>query len=193
MATNPRSFKSQAGFRAWLVKKHASERELMMRLYKVHARARGIGYKEALDEALCFGWIDGVRKSFDADSYLQRFTPRKAKSNWSSVNIKRVKELIAEGRMHAAGLSAFNARDKDATAPYSFEHRPQTLAPAFDSQLRANKKAWAFWESCPPYYKRLMVFRIMSAKREETRQRRFDTLLRYCAKGERLPMLTPAK
>ena len=164
-----------------------------MRLYKVHAREKGIGYREALDEALCFGWIDGVRKSLDADSFLQRFTPRKARSNWSAVNIKRATELAAEGRMHAAGLAAFEARDKDATAPYSFEQRPRTLAPVFDKQLRANRKAWAFWQSCPPYYKRLMAFWVMSAKREETRQRRFDTLRRYCAKGERVPILTPPK
>lgn len=193
MPTNPKSFKTQADFRAWLEKHHASESELMMRLFKVHAREKGIGYKEALDEALCFGWIDGVRKSLDADSFVQRFTPRKAKSNWSAVNVKRAKELAAEGRMHAAGLAAFTARDKGATAPDSFEQRPQTLAPVFEKQLRANQRAWAFWMSCPPYYKRLMAFRVMSAKREDTRQRRFDTLLRYCAKGERLPMLTPAK
>lgn len=193
MPGKPRSFRTQSDFRTWLEKNHASEKELMMRLYKVHAREKGIGYKEALDEALCFGWIDGVRKSLDADSYLQRFTPRNRKSNWSSVNTKRVNELIAEGRMHHAGLAAFDARDKGARAPYSFEHQPRTLAPVFEKRLRADKRAWAFWQSCPPYYKRLMAFRVMSAKREETRQRRFDTLLRYCAKGERLPMLTPAK
>ena len=164
-----------------------------MRLFMVHARAKGIGYREALDEALCFGWIDGVRRSLDDDSFTQRFTPRKAKSNWSSVNIKRVQELIAEGRMHSAGLAAFNARNADAKAPYSFEHGPKTLAPELEKQFRANKKAWAFWESCPPYYKRVVSFYIMGAKREETRERRLENVLRYSEKGERLPMLTPAK
>ena len=164
-----------------------------MRLFKVHAREKGIGYREALDEALCFGWIDGVRKSLDADSFLQRFTPRRARSNWSSVNIRRVGELDAEGRMHPAGLAAFNARDKGTKPNYSFEHGPQKLDAAIEKQFRANRKAWAFWESCPPYYKRVVSFYIMSAKRAETRQRRFETVLRYAAKGERLPMLTPAK
>ena len=164
-----------------------------MRLYKVHARAKGIGYKEALDEALCFGWIDGVRKALDADSFIQRFSPRKPKSNWSSVNIKRANELIAEGRMHPVGLSAFNARDKDAKAPYSFEHGPKALSPGFERQFRADRKAWTFWESCPPYYRKVVTFYVMSAKREETRQKRFDTVLRYSARGERVPMLTPAK
>lgn len=189
----PRTFRTQADFRAWLEKNHASERELDMRLFKVHARARGIGYREALDEALCFGWIDGVRRSLDDDSFTQRFTPRKARSNWSSVNIKRVQELIAEGRMHSAGLAAFNARDAKTSAPYSYERRPKAFDPAFEKRLRANKKAWAYWETCPPYYKRLMIFRVMSAKRDETRERRFATFLGYMAKGERLPLLTPAK
>lgn len=164
-----------------------------MRLFKVHARSKGIGYREALDEALCFGWIDGVRRALDEDSFTQRFTPRKAKSNWSSVNIKRVQELIAEDRMHPAGLAAFNARDANARAPYSFEHGPKTLAPALEKRFRANKKAWAFWESCPPYYKRVVSFYIMGAKREETRERRLENVLRCSEKGERLPMLTPAK
>lgn len=164
-----------------------------MRLFKVHARARGIGYREALDEALCFGWIDGVRRALDGDSFTQRFTPRKPKSNWSSVNIKRVQELIAEGRMHSAGLTAFNARDANAKSPYSFEHGPKALAPALEKRFRANKKAWAFWESCPPYYRRVVSFYVMGAKREETRERRLENVLRYSEKGERLPMLAPAK
>jgi uncharacterized protein YdeI (YjbR/CyaY-like superfamily) len=193
MAVKQKSFRTEADFRAWLEKHHASEKELMMRLFKVHARAKGIGYKEALDEALCFDWIDGVRRSLDANSFTQRFTPRRAKSNWSSVNIKRVGELAAEGRMHAAGLAAFKAREKHAKAPYSFEQGPQQLDPAFEKRLRADKRAWSFWESCPPYYKRVVSFYIMSAKRKATRQRRFDTVLRYLAKGERIPLLTPAK
>src|SRR4051812_24346336 len=106
----PRSFKTQASFRQWLEKNHAKVNELELRLFKVHARQRGIGYREALDEALCFGWIDGVRRSLDDDSFTQRYTPRKAKSNWSAVNIKRVRELEADGRMHPAGRAAFERR-----------------------------------------------------------------------------------
>src|SRR5881394_963144 len=125
--TTPKSFKTQAAFRAWLEKNHAKVPELIVRMFRVHAKHRGIGYREVLDEALCFGWIDGIKKSYDPDSFTHRMTPRKKKSNWSAVNIKRAKELIAEGKMHAAGLAAFEARDKVAVAPYSFENRHVTL------------------------------------------------------------------
>ena len=164
-----------------------------MRLFKVHARAKGIGYREALDQALCFGWIDGVRRALDADSYLQRFTPRRAKSYWSSVNIRRASELEAEGRMHTSGLAAFRQRDSSAGARYSFEHRPQSLDPALEKQFRANRAAWAFWESCPPYYRRVVSFYVMGAKRDETRQRRLENVIRHSAKRRRLPALSPTK
>ena len=158
-----------------------------MRLFKVHASARGIGYREALDEALCYGWIDGVRRGLDADSFTQRFTPRKAKSNWSTVNIKRVQELVAEGRMHAAGLKAFEARDKTAIAPYSFEHPYQQLAPALEKRLKANRKAWTYWdEKLPKGQRRITTHWVMSAKREETREKRFAILLESC--GDQLPI-----
>jgi uncharacterized protein YdeI (YjbR/CyaY-like superfamily) len=158
----------------------------MLRLYKVHASSRGIGYREALDEALCYGWIDGVRRSLDADSFTQRFTPRKARSNWSSVNIRRVKELIAEGRMHPAGMQAFEARDRTAIAPYSFEHPYQQLSPVFEERLQAKKKAWGYWEKMPPGQRRITTHWVMSAKREETREKRFAILLESCS--EQLPI-----
>jgi uncharacterized protein YdeI (YjbR/CyaY-like superfamily) len=185
----PQSFRTQAEFRAWLARNHATESELIMRLFKVHARDRGIGYREALDEALCFGWIDGVRKALDEDSFTQRFTPRKKKSNWSSVNIKRVKELQREGSMSAAGLAAFEARDATAVAPYSFESAEMKLDPLFEKKLRANKKAWDFFQSQAPYYRRVTMFWVMSAKREETRARRFEDVLERCAKGKRIGLL----
>jgi uncharacterized protein YdeI (YjbR/CyaY-like superfamily) len=112
----PMAFRTSEAFRSWLEENHAVETELWIRLYKVHARAKGIGYREALDESLCFGWIDGVRRSLDADSFAQRFTPRKPKSNWSATNLKRVKELEAEGRMHPAGRAAL-ARYAGKAAP----------------------------------------------------------------------------
>jgi uncharacterized protein YdeI (YjbR/CyaY-like superfamily) len=160
----------------------------MMRLFKVHARHRGIGYREALDEALCFGWIDGVRRSLDADSFTQRFTPRKPKSNWSSVNIKRFGELRKEGRVHPAGLAAFKAWDGKA-APYSFEQSPATLAPEFLRQFRRNRDAHRFYEAQPPGYRRLTTFWVMSAKKPETRARRFGILLDCSSKGRRIPGL----
>jgi len=184
-----KSFRTQKDFRDWLEKHHAFEKELMMRLFKVHARARGIGYREALDEALCYGWIDGVRRSLDEDSFTQRFTPRKKKSNWSAVNIKRVKELQKEGRMCEPGLAAFNARDATAVAPYSFESKAMELAPAFVKKLRANKRAWEFFQSLAPSYRRVSVFWVMSAKREETRAKRFATLLEHWVHGRKTGLL----
>jgi uncharacterized protein YdeI (YjbR/CyaY-like superfamily) len=152
----------------------------------VHAKHRGIGYKEALDEALCHGWIDGVRHGLDADSFTTRFTPRKSKSKWSLVNIKRATELEAEGRMHSAGLAAFRARTAIAHAPYSFETPPVPLAPAMEKAFRANKGAWEFFQTLPPWYKKNSVFWVMTAKRPETRERRLAELIDRSAK--RIPI-----
>ena len=184
----PRAFATPADFRAWLEKCHATETELLMRLYKTHARSKGIGYREALDEALCFGWIDGVRRALDEDSFVQRFSPRKKKSVWSAVNIARVAELERAGRMEAPGLAAFRAR-QDGPAPYSFESKPMALAPAFLAALKANARAWKHYEARPPGYKRVALFWVMSAKQEATRARRFQVLLQACARGEPIPLL----
>ena len=184
-----RSFKTVADFRTWLETNHGREKELTLRLFKVHARHKGIGYKEALDEALCFGWIDGVRRAHDEDSFTQRFTPRKLKSNWSTVNIKRATELEAEGRMHAAGLAAFRARDTTKVAPYSFESPPLELDAALLKKFQANKRAWTYFQSRPPGYRRICTFFVMGAKRDETRARRLQMLIEYSAKGKPLPML----
>jgi uncharacterized protein YdeI (YjbR/CyaY-like superfamily) len=178
----PKSFRTQAAWRAWLEKHHATERELILRLFKVHAKHRGIGYREALDEALCFGWIDGVLHRIDEDSFRQRWTPRKAKSKWSHVNIRRFKELKKEGRVHPAGLAVFDENNV-AHAPYSYESPRLVLDPAFEKRLRANRKAWTFWESEPPGRKRTVVFWIMSAKKPETRDRRFSIVLDKAARG----------
>ena len=186
-----KAFRTQADFRRWLERHHGSEKELMMRLFKVHARHRGIGYREALDEALCWGWIDGVKRAHDEDSFLQRFTPRRKKSSWSVVNVKRYRELDAAGLVAPPGRAAFHAWDGK-PAPYSFISAPMALAPEFTKRLRAHKKAWALWESLPPGYKRLMVYRIMSAKREETRQARFAALFDHARRGLRVPLLKPA-
>jgi uncharacterized protein YdeI (YjbR/CyaY-like superfamily) len=184
----PRAFATPADFRAWLERHGAVERELLMRLYKTHARGKGIGYREALDEALCFGWIDGVRRALDADSFVQRFSPRKAKSAWSAINIARVAELERAGRMAAPGLDAFRARQRG-PASYSFESKPLALSPAFLKALKANAKAWRHFEARPPGYKRVALFWVMSAKREATRARRFQVLLEACARGEPIPLL----
>jgi uncharacterized protein YdeI (YjbR/CyaY-like superfamily) len=182
----PRAFRTTAAFRAWLEQNGATARELLIRCYKVHAREKGIGYKEALDEALCFGWIDGVRRPLDADSFTQRFSPRKAKSLWSKVNTKRMRELIAAGRVRPSGMAAF---ERGTPSRYSFEARPSAFAPRFQKQLRRNAAAWAFWQQEPPGRRRLCAHYVMEAKQEETRARRFETLLRLFESGHTLPML----
>jgi uncharacterized protein YdeI (YjbR/CyaY-like superfamily) len=184
----PRAFKTAAAFRAWLTAHHDRESELMLRLYKTHARAKGMGYREALDEALCFGWIDGVRRALDEDSFTQRFTPRRARSVWSAVNIKRATELEAAGRMHAAGRAAFGARQKG-PAPYSFESGIEALSPALLRVLKANRGAWEFHQAQPPGYRRITAFWIMSAKQEKTRLSRLEVLIGCAARGERIPLL----
>ena len=186
----PRFFKSQSDFRRWLETNHAKETELMVGFYKKASGKPTITYPEALDEALCFGWIDGVRRRLTDDAYVQRFTPRKAKSIWSNVNVRHVERLKKLGRMAPAGLKAYELKDPKKTGVYSFENRPRELLPAYEKKFRANKKAWEFFEKQPPGFKRLMIFRVMEAKQEETRQRRLAQLIEASAKGERLGVLT---
>lgn len=186
----PRFFKSAADFRAWLDKNHATTSELLIGLYKKEL-CRGITYPEALDEALSFGWIDGVRKRISANAYTIRFTPRKRGSIWSQVNIKHVQELIASGRMSATGLRVFQTRDKAKARLYSYEREQAKLDRALEAILRANKKAASFFDAQPPGYRRTIVFWVMSAKKEETRARRMKHLIENSAKGVRLGLLTP--
>ena len=189
----PVFFASPSAFRRWLQKNHDKESEVWIGMYKVSSSKKGITYKEALDEALCFGWIDGVRKKFDDESYVQRFTPRTAKSYWSLVNTKRVGELKKLGRMHASGLAAFERRDKAATARYSFERETAALEPAAEKTFRANKAAWKYYESEAPWYRRLAVHYVASAKKPATRQRRLETLINDSAAGRRMGILPQRK
>jgi uncharacterized protein YdeI (YjbR/CyaY-like superfamily) len=188
----PRSFPSPAAFRSWLERRHGTTAELVVRCFKVHAAARGLTYRQALDEALCFGWIDGVRHGLDEDSFSVRFTPRKRGSYWSAVNRKRAAELEAEGRMHAAGRAALPS----GPAPqgrYSFERREASLSPGLLRRLRAEAAAHAFFSAQPPWYRRTSVFWVMSAKQEATRERRFLVLLE-CSRAQRtIPPLTRAQ
>ena len=184
--TDPRFFKTPREFRRWLTKNHASQSELWLGMYKKASGKGGITYKEALDEALCFGWIDGVRKSLNEEAFVQRFTPRKSKSYWSAVNTTRAKELIAEKRMAPAGLAAFDARDAAGDARYSFEREKAEFEPAHVKRFRANKAAWTFFEAQPPGYRRLMTFYVTSAKKEETRAARLEKLIATSAAGRRL-------
>ena len=188
----PKPFKTPQALGAWLRKHHATKRELVIRLYKVHARHLGIGYKEALDEALCWGWIDGVVRRLDADSYQQRFTPRTPRSTWSNVNVRHVERLTREGRMEPPGLAAFHARTPERTGIYSFEQQAVTLAPAFLRRLKADKAAWAWYAAQGASYRRTAAHWVMSAKREATRERRFAQLLSCSREGLRVPPLRPA-
>ena len=185
----PKFFKSSAAFRAWLEKNHATEPELMVGFYKVGSGKGGLTYKQALDEALCYGWIDGVRRGRDEASYEQRFTPRKAKSYWSQINIARVVELQRDGLMRPAGLAAFSRRHEATRSPYSHE-AAVPLSPDFVSQFQSDRKAAAFWEEQPATYRRMITHWVMSAKREETRASRFARLLAETARGRRLGPLS---
>ena len=182
-----RAFRTPAGFRAWLARHHADTAELMVRCYKAGAAARGMTYPQALDEALCFGWIDGVRQSVDEISFSTRFTPRRPNSIWSRVNLKRAEALRDAGRMTPPGLAALEARDESRTGVYSFERDAVELAPAYRKRFRAEKAAWTYFEGEAPWYRRLTAFFVMSAKREETRLRRLELLIACSRQGRRIP------
>jgi uncharacterized protein YdeI (YjbR/CyaY-like superfamily) len=157
-----------------------------VRCYKTKEAHRGLTYRQALDEALCFGWIDGVRHQVDEVSFSVRFTPRKPRSGWSQVNVRRAKALAAEGRMHGAGLAAFARRKQPS---YSYESRPQALHPSFEKRLRASRRAWSFFQAQPAWYRRTTAFWVMSAKRPETREARFRKLLASSRAGAPIPLL----
>jgi uncharacterized protein YdeI (YjbR/CyaY-like superfamily) len=189
VAEKLRAFASQSDFRNWLKSHHATTSELLVRCYKTHAQDKGLTYRQALDEALCFGWIDGVRRSVDEDSFSTRFTPRRPKSYWSAVNIRRATELADKGRMNAAGRAAFEAREGKKRARYSFENKPQELDPPLKKKLRANQRAWTFFQAQAPWYQRTSTFWVMEAKREETRERRLAELIARSANGEPIKLL----
>jgi uncharacterized protein YdeI (YjbR/CyaY-like superfamily) len=187
----PKFFTSPAQFREWLEKNHSTATELLVGFHKKGSGKKSITYSEALDEALCFGWIDGVRRSLDETSYTIRFTPRKPRSIWSLINVRHVERLQKQGRMHSAGLAAFAQRDPKRTGIYSFENRPRELSPEYQKEFAKHKTAWQFFQAQPPGYKRLMTYRVMEAKKEETRLRRLQQLIESSAKGERIGLLTP--
>lgn len=172
-------FATPAEFRAWLEKNHAAHTELSVGFYKRDSGKPSITWPESVDVALCYGWIDGVRNSIDAVRYCIRFTPRKPTSTWSAINVKRVSALGKLGLMHAAGMKAFEARRGDKTGIYAYEQRKTAkLPPAYEKLFRANKKAWAFFQSQPPWYQRTAAYRVISAKQEATREKRLAELIR---------------
>jgi uncharacterized protein YdeI (YjbR/CyaY-like superfamily) len=190
----PRFFKAASDLRRWLEKHHAHETELVVGFYKKDSGRRSVTYAEALDQALCFGWIDGVRRRIDDESYSTRFTPRRKGSIWSLINIRRVAELEEQGLMTAAGLAVFAQRTKARSGVYSHENRAIPLDAAFERELRANRKAWVFFTGQPPSYRRVAAFWVMSARREDTRLRRLATLIEDSAHGRRVkPLRRPGR
>jgi len=183
-------FKSAADFREWLQCNHATVSELRIGFYKKDSGKLGISYPEALDEALCFGWIDGVRKRVDDISYTIRFTPRQPRSNWSAVNIARVAELTRLGRMQPAGRKAFEQRMEEKSGVYSYEQRHTArLDEAYEQQFRANPAAWDFFQAQPAGYRRTAIWWVVSAKKEATRLKRLATLIEDSAQGKSIAEL----
>jgi len=187
----PKFFETPAAFRAWLEENHETASELVVGFYKRASGKKSITWPQSVDEALCFGWIDGVRRSLGDHAYTIRFTPRKSTSNWSAINVARVADLTKLGRMRPAGLRAFDARKPEKTAIYAFERKKTaTLTTTQEKRLRANRKAAAFFDAQPPWYQRTVIHWVISAKREETRERRLSILIRDSAAGRTVPPLT---
>jgi len=186
----PSFFATPQCFRAWLERHHARSAELLVGFHKRETGKPSLTWPESVDEALCVGWIDGVRRSFGATAYTVRFTPRKPGSTWSAVNVAKIGKLEAEGRLRPAGREAFARRTEARTQIYSYEQRHQaSLDAAQEKAFRANRKAWAFFQAQAPWYRRTAIYWVATAKQEATRQRRFATLLRDSAAGRRLGQL----
>ena len=188
----PTFFPTPEAWRAWLEKHHERHTELLVGFYKRDSGLPSITWPESVDQALCFGWIDGVRRRLDERSYCIRFTPRKATSIWSAINIGLVAELQAQGLMRPAGLKAFEARSEKRSQLYAYEKRDQAvLSPEFAQRLQAHPQAWAFFQAQAPWYQRNSIHWVMTAKKEETRLKRLATLLEDSAEGRTLRHLTP--
>ena len=186
MTTAAIVFETAGKFRAWLRAHHARETALLVCIRKAGSSRTGITYAEALDEALCYGWIDGVRRRIDDESFSIRFSPRKPKSIWSRINVAHVKRLIAEGRMQKAGLAAWEAREEKRTGVYSFEQDSHEMPAAFLRTFRADAKAWQWFQAQAPWYRRTLTYWVTSAKKEETRKRRLDELIAKSAASVRM-------
>ena len=191
-------FDGPAGFRAWLEANAASASEVWVGYWKKGAAQRGLTYLESVDEALCFGWIDGLTRTIDADTYATRFTPRRATGNWSEANIRRIAQLTVEGRMTAAGLRAFDERRPRPRREYTYETRPPELPQQYAEVFQQDEPAWSFWQAQRPSYRKSMTWWVVGAQREETRLRRLAALVSESRAGHvlddlHLPKLGPAR
>ncbi|MEA2461375.1 MAG: hypothetical protein QOH90_1552 [Actinomycetota bacterium] len=192
--SEPHFFKSPAEFRRWLDKNHAAQTEVWVGFYKKATGKPTMTWSDAVDQALCYGWIDGVRYRHDDESYRQRFTPRTARSTWSSVNVAKVAELKKKGLMKPAGLAAFEARRENKTGIYSYENRPEKLPAAHEKVFKKDKGAWKFFEAQARSYRRAAIWWVISAKKEETRKRRLASLISDSGEGRRVKQfVSPSK
>lgn len=189
----PKFFKTAAAFRRWLERNHLSESELLVGFHKVASGKSSMTWPESVEQALCFGWIDGVRRSLDEHSYTIRFTPRKQSSTWSNVNIKKALELIEAGLMAQAGVSAFEARRENKSGKYSYEQRSVELIEPYATTLGKNKKANQFFESQSSSYRKAVCWWIIGAKQEATRLRRLALLIECCLAGKRIPQFVSSR
>jgi uncharacterized protein YdeI (YjbR/CyaY-like superfamily) len=189
---HPKFFRTGQELRGWLEKHHASASELWVGLYKKSSGKQSITWPELVDQLLCFGWIDGIRKSVDELSYANRVTPRRPGSNWSAVNLRRIAELIEAGAVYPAGLHAYEIRNPAKAQRYSFERKDAALDPEMVTTFKRDPAAWRFFASQPPSYRRTAAFWVISAKREETRSRRLGILISDSAAGQRIALLRRA-
>jgi uncharacterized protein YdeI (YjbR/CyaY-like superfamily) len=188
--TEARYFGSPEEFRAWLEEHHESETEVWLGYWKKHTGKPSLTWSQAVDEALCFGWIDGILRRVDDERHVQRFTPRKPASNWSAVNVAKVEQLRAEGRMRPAGEAAFARRSEARTGVYSYEQRHEaSFEPEHEQRFRADAAAWAYWTAAAPSYRTMATWWVVSAKKPETRERRLGRLIEDSAAGRKLAQL----
>jgi len=186
-------FPTQKDMRKWFERNHKKEKELFAGYYKVSSGKPSITWSQSVDEALCFGWIDGIRRSVDEESYCIRFTPRKPKSNWSAINIKKVEELIKLDLMKPDGLALYNLREEKKSKVYSYENRAIAFDKSFEKKFRGNKQAWNYFKSTAPTYQKTTIRWVMGAKQEETRLKRLEELIRDCALGKKIKAMNYGK
>jgi uncharacterized protein YdeI (YjbR/CyaY-like superfamily) len=182
----PKFFSKPLDFRKWLEKNHDKKSELLVGFWKIHTGKPSMTWSESVDQVLCFGWIDGVRKGLGEESYTIRFTPRKPGSIWSGINIKKIEDLKKKGLMHPAGIAAFEKRDEKNSRIYAYEMEMMKLDPVYEKKFKANKKAWDWFQLQGNYYKKQMVARVMTAKQEMTRKTRLKKLIEASAIGKKL-------
>jgi uncharacterized protein YdeI (YjbR/CyaY-like superfamily) len=186
-------FRSAAEFRQWLRQHGASAQELWLGYYKRATGEPSLTWSESVDQALCFGWIDGIRKRVDEERYTIRFTPRKAGSTWSSVNLRRIEALHKQGLMRPAGLAAFEARRENRSGVYSYEQRPMELPPPYAAPLKKNRRAQTFFDAQPASYRRAAIWWVVSAKQEATRSRRIEQLIEDSQSERRIKQFVASK